>query len=111
MQCGSERYEDFMQLQYQKDKHETDRQRYADEIKVIRKEHLKEVEAARKTYKREAKADDTAGEKAHELEVKAMKAELEKIRRQYVEERDHMRRTKCHALQIPELKEYDLENY
>lgn len=109
--CSNERYEDFMRLQYERDKATNDRQRYADEIKVTRAENAKRVEDARRLYKRDVKVDDSRAEAAWLLEQKAVKVAHDEVRRQFVKSRDQLARTRCQGLQIPELKEYELENY
>mgnify|MGYP001197167033 CR=1 FL=1 len=109
--CSNERYEDFMRLQFERDRAATDRQRYADEIKVTRAENAKRVEDARRLYKRDAKNDDSRAEAEWLFEQKAFKVAQEEVRRQFVKSRDQFARTRCQGLQVPELKEYELENY
>ena len=109
--CSNERYEDFMRLQYEKDKQVGDRQRYADEIKIIRADNAKRVEEARRGYQRERKADDSRAEAAYQAEQKAAKEQQKLVERRFVMARDELAKARCRGLKIPELKEYDLEDY
>jgi hypothetical protein len=109
--CGNERYEDFFKIQYEKEKADREREKYAGEIKAVRAAAARKMEQARLSYHREKKVDDAAGEKAFEESVKADKARNEANRRLYVMQRDKAESSSCHPLKIPELKEYDLENY
>ncbi len=109
--CSNERYEDFMRLQHERDKLATDRQRYADEIKGIRAESAKREEVARRGYKRERKADDSKAEALYLAEQKAVKEQQKLIERRFVMARDELSKSRCRGLKIPELKEYDLEDY
>jgi hypothetical protein len=109
--CGNDRYEDFMRLQYERERADEQRQKAAKEVKVFRAERTRELEQARRTFHRERKADDVQGEKAWLESLRIEKEQKEIARRRYVQRRDELEQSRCRSLKIPELKEYDLENY
>lgn len=109
--CGNARYEDFFRIQYEKEKAERERQKYAGEVKEERAREKAKMEEARKAYHREKKPDDSAAERAWLAEQKAEAAKHEALRKLYVQERDRERSAACHAFEIPEMQEYDLQDY
>ncbi len=111
--CGNQRYEDFNQRLREAEERDLKREKYALEIKEVRRQHDVDVEKARVEYikARVRTVEDPRQEKLAGEADKAWREQNEMERRRYVERKAESEKTRCHSLRIPELKEYDLENY
>lgn len=109
----NERYDDFFRHRQAQEERDRKTQGSRDERKKIEKAYAAEMEKARQEYVRSRKArpSDEALRLRHEATEKERAANLEMLRRRYVERRDMAEQYLKKGRQIPELKEFDLEGY
>lgn len=83
------------------------------ERKKAEKEHAREIEKAREAYvkARKERPSDEALRLRFEAAQKERAAHMEMLRRRYVQQRDTAEQYMLKGRTIPELKEFDLENY
>ena len=83
------------------------------ERKKMEKEHAREMEKAREAYvkARKERPNDEALRLRFETAQKERAAHMEMLRRRYVQQRDTAEQYMLKGRMIPELKEFDLENY
>jgi biopolymer transport protein ExbB/TolQ len=109
----NERYDDFFIHRQAQEEREQKTQGSRDERRKREKAHAEEMEKARKDYVRSRKArpSDEALRLRHEAAEKERAANLEMLRRRYVQRRDVAEQYLKKGRKIPELKEFDLEGY
>lgn len=111
LECGNERYEDFFKRQHDKEKQEQLRAQSADEIKGVRRERIEKMNEARREYKREKTVEDPNLEREWNEQAKAWKDQNDLARRRFVDRREAQKKSQCRSLNVPEMKEYELEDY
>ena len=109
--CGDERYEDFMRRLREKEAREAEMMKGAGEVHAQRAAKVAELKAVRKDYKRVKIDQDPRLEKEWLEQQKAMKEQLEVDRRRFVQRRDQAAKTHCYGRPIPEVLEYELQDY
>lgn len=107
------RYDDFFRYQREREEKANRANLGAEEAKAQREAHLQRMEAARKAYTRQPK--DEAREEALRLQWEEMQkkrvAQMEAARKCEVEKRAAAEQLLQRGRKIPELKEFDLEDY
>jgi hypothetical protein len=111
MECGQDRYQDFVQVRKNREKMAEERQKGASAVRSDREARVKQLEAARRSFHRTDMQEDPKLEAQWQEEQKAARAKHEVNRQRYVQYRDHELKTRCKGVQIPELLEYDLQDY
>ncbi len=109
--CSQERYVDFQRRQREKEQSEIRREsgaKLAREARIARKKELTE---ARKTYKRTKVGENPRLEIEWNEQQRAAREIQEANRKRYVQNRDNRERTRCSGPKIPELQEFDLQDY
>lgn len=111
LECSADRYQDFIQLRKNREKAVEQRQKGATAVREAREARARELEAARKLYRRPEMRDDPKLEAQWLEQQKAARAKHEVNRQQYVQNRDHELKSRCKGVQIPEMLEFDLQDY
>jgi|GEM_PF-6611168 len=110
----NDRYDDFFRVLREREEHEQKLQGSAtNERKERERAQALRMEQARQEYvkSRKARPSDEALRLRQEAADKERAANLEMMRRRYVQQRDMAEQYLKKGRQIPELKEFDLENY
>jgi predicted kinase len=109
----NERYDDFFRHRQAREDREQMTKESRAERKKIENLHVEAMEKARQDYVRSRKArpSDEAARLRHEAAEKERAANLEMLRRRYVQSRDTAEQYLKKGRKIPELKEFDLEDY
>lgn len=109
----NDRYDDFFRYHREREERWNRSRKGVDERKTLLKQREASLEKARKAYvkARKARPSDEADRLRAEAALKERQANHEMLRRRYVNQRDTIEQYLKKGRQIPELKEYDLENY
>lgn len=107
----NERYDDFFRYHRETEERWERLNKATHERKELERAHSEKMEKARQEYvqARKARPDDEKLRLEHEAREKERKEHHEMLRRRYVEQRDTVEHYLKKGRQVPEMKEFDLE--